>query len=312
MGRTHLDCYSRNSAARVVAICDADSERFQQEWVQPLVKSGVRTFTDYHELARDPEIDLIDVCAPTPLHAPATIESLNNGKNVICEKPMAFDSGECWAMEQAVHRSGKHLVVAHCLRYWPQYVQAHAMMKSGEYGRPLYASFHRSGAVPGSSTREWMTKADQSGGAVLDMHIHDVDAALWWFGKPASVHATGLSICGLPSIVDAYWKYLDGPVVLLHGSWDPHGGGFRYAFKLVLELATIVCDSNIDGARLKLYRDGKVEDVKTSDKSAYQSEIDDLIECLSEGREVERITPADARLAVETAREELRQIGAHV
>ena len=74
-------------------------------------------------------------------------------------------------------------MIGHCLRFWPQYVKASEIMQSGEYGRVLYAELHRFSPAPVWSDSNWYMKSEQSGG-VLDMHIHDIDVALWWFGRP--------------------------------------------------------------------------------------------------------------------------------
>jgi predicted dehydrogenase len=156
-----------------------------------------------------------------------------------------------------------------------------------------------------------MLRPEKSGGAPLDVHIHDVDAAIWFFGKPQHVHASGICINGLPTAVDASWRYSDGPVVSLFGAWDNNGGPFRFAFKVVMERATLNCDSLVDGAKLMLYQDGNATEIETSSDSAYDAEIEDFLDCVQTGRKLTRITPDDARMAVEVVREEMRQMGAH-
>ncbi len=156
-----------------------------------------------------------------------------------------------------------------------------------------------------------MQKPEKSGGAPLDLHIHDVDAALWWFGKPQNVHASGICIGGLPMVVDATWRYDDGPVVSLYGAWDNNGSPFRYAFSVIMERATLACDS-LDGARLKLYRPEGVSEIDVPEVSAYAAEIDDFLGCVQTGRRLTRVTPDDGRMAVEIVREEMRQMGAQI
>ncbi|HSI72553.1 MAG TPA: Gfo/Idh/MocA family oxidoreductase [Fimbriimonas sp.] len=323
MGRTHFDCYRRNPSAKVVAICDIDESKLTGDWASVGLNLGdtgaarvdvaeLRRTTDYHDLLADESIDVIDICTPTYLHAQIGIDAFHAGKDVLCEKPMGFDQGQCWALERAWQQSGKQLMIAHCLRYWPQYVRAHEIIRSEQYGRSLYARFHRAGATPQWSTRDWMRRPEKSGGAPLDIHIHDVDAALWWFGKPSSVQASGICIHGLPTMIDATWRYHDGPVVALHGGWDNNGGPFRYAFRVVMERATLSCDSLIDGGKLKLIQPDGVEDLAVEEYSAYQAEIDDFIDCIATGRKLTRVTPDDGRLAVEVVREEMRLMGTHV
>jgi len=317
MGNMHLGCYANNPDAEVVAICDVDEKKLQgasQTELNIGTASGgvdvasLKKFTSFEEMAADPDIDLIDVCLPIYLHAPAAIAALRGGKDVVCEKPMAFTAEECAAMETAQNQSGKQLFIAHCLRYWPEYVEAQKIIASGEYGRPLYARFHRSSGTPTWSWNDWLRTPQQSGGCVLDMHVHDVDAALWFFGVPQNIAADGITRNDLPLAVDATWRYNDGLVVALHCSWDDNGGGFRFAFKIVLERATILRDSA--AGVFQLIADGETRDLEIGTDSAYQNEIDDFLATLKAGGKSERITPASSRQTVEVAREELRQIEA--
>ena len=322
MGRTHFECYAKSMKARIVALCDIDEQKLTGDWANIGLNLGdtgatsidfkeIQRTTDYNDLLANAEIDVIDICTPTYIHAKIGVDALHAGKHVLCEKPMGFDQGQCWAMEKAFQESGKQLMVAHCLRYWPQYVKAHEIIRNEEYGRPLYARFHRAGGTPSWSTRDWMRKPEKSGGAPLDLHIHDVDAALWWFGKPQHVHASGICIDSLPTVVDATWRYNDGPVVSLYGAWDHNGGPFRYAFKVIMERATLSCDSLMDNAKLKLFIGPDVMEVETPEGSAYEAEIEDFLDCIQTGRRLTRVTPDDGRLAVELVREEMRQMGAH-
>ncbi|MCE9611836.1 MAG: Gfo/Idh/MocA family oxidoreductase [Chthoniobacter sp.] len=319
MGRMHFDCWQKSPHGKLVAVSDRNPKLLAGDWGgtefnlgdQAAAKvsfDGMATFPEAEQLLADPNVEAVDICMPTPFHAPLSIAAMRAGKHVFCEKPMSLSLADCVEMERVAQETGRRLMVGHCLRYWPQYVKAQALLASGEFGRAVYASFHRSGAAPAWSGDAWYLRGAESGG-VLDMHIHDVDVALWWFGRPQSIATTGLVTHGLPLIVDAAWHYEGGPTVQLHGSWDRNGGPFRHAFRLVMEKATLVHDLAVDASALQLLREGKTENVPIEETSAYQAELDDFAACLAAGRAPERITPADSRLAVEVGLEELRQIG---
>jgi predicted dehydrogenase len=141
------------------------------------------------------------------------------------------------------------------------------------------------------------------------MHIHDVDVALWWFGRPTAVEAEGLSEAGLPLIIDAQWRYTGGPLVVLHGAWDPNGGTFRHAFRVVLEKATLAYDLATAPGVLEIFQDGKREELPMPEISAHQAELDDFAETIAAGRPFSRFTLGASRMAVELGLEELRLIG---
>ena len=312
MGRAHFECYRNNPGAKIAAICNRSAAKLRGDWsgislnLDPDAKSetvdlsGIETYADFDEMLANSALDLVDICLPTPLHARLSIAALRAGKHVLCEKPMALNAEECAQMEEAARASGKQLMIGQCLRYWPEYVAAQQHIAGGAWGRVLSAHFHRSAAVPGNG---WMAQGAQSGGAVLDMHIHDVDAALWWFGAPDSIEADGVILRGLPLSCDAIWHYDDGPVVTLHGSWDPNGAPFRMAFRVVMERASLVFDSA--SGVFQLWENNVARAIQTPAISAYQAEIDDLISCLESGRALERVTPAASRLAVEITRREM-------
>jgi len=321
MGRVHFDCWRKSAHAELVAVSDRNPRMLAGDWAgkqfnigdqaaERVDLSAMARHLSAEELIADPRVEAVDICMPTPLHGPLAIAAMRAGKHVFCEKPMSLSVEVCAEMERVARETGRHLMVGHCLRYWPQYVKAHELLRSGEFGRPVYASFHRSSAAPTWSADDWYLKGAESGG-VLDMHIHDVDVALWWFGRPQSITVTGLAPGGLPLIIDAAWRYEGGPRVHLHGAWDRNGGAFRHAFRLVMEKATLLHDLALDPQALHLLRDGKVETVAPLDEtSAYQAELDDFAADLNAGRVPHRLTPADSRLAVEVGLEELRQLGA--
>lgn len=151
-------------------------------------------------------------------------------------------------------------------------------------------------------------RAKESGG-VLDMRIHDIDVALWWFGKPQTIAASGWSLEGLPLILDAIWHYGGGLTAHLHSAWDRNGGAFRHAFKLIMEKATLTYDLAAHPSSLVLIQDGKETELPMDKKAAYQAELDDFASCVDEGREMQRIRTSESRAAVEVGLAELRQIG---
>lgn len=314
MGQTHVSCYQNSPLSHLAAVGDANAGKMRSgarvagniDSNAPLDLSDVRTTSDIAALIADPEIELIDFCLPTREHARHTIAALQAGKHVLCEKPLAWTVLECDQVIEAWKSSGKYLLIGHCLRFWPQYVRAHEMIQSGELGQVLYARLFRSGGAPAWST--WLMDGAQSGGAVLDMHVHDVDTALWWFDAPDSIAATGLVRDGLPLKVDAAWTYNGGPHVHLHGGWDLNSSHFAMGFEIVGVQSSLHWDSS-KGEAMQLYRGGEAQQIEVSGPSAYQAEIDYFLDCIASGRAPERITPEGSRQSVAMAREELRQLG---
>lgn len=318
MGRMHFACWRKSQTAKLVAISDRNPRTLAGDWggknfnlgeqsEQHVDLSDLRCYQEFDRLIADPAVDLVDICLPTPFHASLTIAALRAGKHVFCEKPMSLKLEECAAMQAAAHAAGRELMIGHCLRYWPHYVKAHELLTSGEYGRAVYARFHRSSAMPVWSSGGWLQKAAESGG-VLDMHIHDIDVVLWWFGRPTSIATVGLVRDGLPLVMDSTWQYQTGPIVQLHGGWDANGGPFRHAFTLAMEHGTLEYDLAHPEPALRLHRNGESSIVAVESLDAYQAELDDFARTCAEGRPPARISTEESRLSVEVGLEELQQL----
>ncbi len=318
IGRIHFDCWRKCPDAKLVAISARDPKKLAGEWdvqdfnlgeqtAQQVDLSDLAKYARFEDLIADANVDAVDICLPTPLHAPVALAALRAGKHALCEKPMSLSLDECAAMERAATEAGRHLMVAHCLRYWPHYVKAKEILDGGEYGRAVYANFQRTSGAPMWSGSGWFMRPEESGG-VLDMHIHDIDAALWWFGSPAKIEASGCVRDGLALTVDAHWRYDRGLLVQLHSAWDLNGGAFRHAFKLVLERATISHDLAIENGVLQLIAGGKITMIPLPEPAVHRAEINDFAARIKAGESAPRISPAESRAAVEIGLEELRQI----
>jgi len=320
MGRVHFECWRKSAVAQLVAVSDRDPKKLAGQWAgrefnigaqaqENVDLSALGTYRRAEDLIADPRVDTVDICMPTRLHAPLAVAALHAGKHVFCEKPMALSVVDCVAMEEAAKASGRHLMIGHCLRFWPQYVKAGELLQGGEYGRTIYADLHRVSPAPVWSDSDWYMKREESGG-VLDMHIHDVDVALWWFGLPQATVTGGCAPQGLPMIIDTAWRYEDGPVVHMHASWDRNGGTFRHAFRVVMEKGTLVHDLAVDPQALRLLAGGQETLIPVGSESAYQAELEYFATEIAVGRTPMRSTASAGRAAVELALEEIRQLEA--
>jgi predicted dehydrogenase len=320
MGRIHLKNYLAHPQARVVALADADADRRAGRFRDSLGNLDVsiegleiqpeRSFADYRALCEADGLDVVSICLPTDLHEDAAVRALRAGKHVFCEKPMALRPAQGRGMLEAAAASGTTLMIGHCLRFWPEYLAVERILKSGEHGRPLAASFVRCGAAPKWGREQWFALPDRSGGAVLDLHIHDADLCLWWWGKPAEISAGGAYVGPNPNILHSRWRYEDGLSVQFESAWEPAGAApFYFGFKITLERATLLLDSrNRDG--LRLAADGGVERVAVEPASAYAVQDKYFLDCLIAGKPPDRCRPEQSLLTLECVTEEARQLAA--
>jgi predicted dehydrogenase len=254
MGKMHFRCWNALEDAKVVAICDIEPDRFSNAAgtagniagaEQALDLTGVQLLTDAAEMLASLPLDVVSITLPTNLHAGYTRMALQAGIHVLCEKPMALTKDECASMIAAAQENGKLLQIGHCIRFWPAYARAKQIVDSREYGNVLAATFQRLSATPDWSWNNWLMDGQRSGGAILDMHIHDSDFVQYLFGLPESVFCRGVKrVSAAYDHVFTSYQYPDGKVVSAEGGWlMAPGFGFQMSFHIVLEGASIIFDS---------------------------------------------------------------------
>jgi len=184
IGRVHLEASRKVPEASVVAVATVQPN--------PVLNSfpGVSIYSSYKELLDDDRIDAVVICLPTDLHERVTVEAAERGRHVLCEKPMGLDAASAERMLAAARSHGCILMVAHILRFWPQYARLKELVDSGEIGSVRSITAHRLSKFPDWS--EWFRNPARSGGGLLDLQVHDVDFIHWIMGHPLSVRTLGI------------------------------------------------------------------------------------------------------------------------
>ena len=318
MGTTHFRAYAALEEADVVAVCDVQPRRRAGDWAlaptnidtgaaERVDLSAVRVYESLDDLLGDGDVEIVDLCTPTYLHAPMAGQALDAGKHVFCEKPMARTSAEADGMIRAARKAARHLMIGHCLRFWPEYVMMKEMIDSGRFGTLRSALLTRLGPMPGWSWDGWLPDAARSGSAALDLHVHDTDLVQWYLGSPEAVAAHGAfdDAGGLVHVLTQY-VYPDGPAVAAEGSWDlPPSYPFRMGARLVFEKAAVEFDA-FASPSLVVYRPGGAAHPAVPKADAYAEELHYFARCVAEDRPPERVTAAEAAAAVRIVEAEIR------
>jgi predicted dehydrogenase len=256
--------------------------------------TGVAKYPDWETCVQDPNVDAVDLCLPTNLHAPATIAALRAGKHVLVEKPMALNGEECDAMIEEARKAGRILMTAQVLRFFPAYLVLGNVLP--RLGTVRSALFRRRCAGP--AWAKWHINKSNSGGGVFDLVIHDADQCIQHFGLPESVSATGYE--NLPAGVDVIEAqlYYPGFTATITGGWHhPKSYPFSMEYTVVADGGAVEYSSA--GRPPVLYRsDGEVEPLPEPEKDGYQAEIEYFLECASTGKQPELCLPADSANAV--------------
>ena len=100
----HMPALSKLKDVEMVAFCDIVEERAQKA-AKEYGAEGAQVFTDYRELLKL-DLDVVNVLTPNKSHSPITVDALEAGKHVMCEKPMAINTEEAMKMVEAAKRTG--------------------------------------------------------------------------------------------------------------------------------------------------------------------------------------------------------------
>jgi predicted dehydrogenase len=303
MGATHAVTYTKLPGVRIAAVSARNAQRLSGDFsdvggnlglVLPNVDfSGATKYTDWEELIANPAIDAVDICLPTDLHECVAVAALSSGKHVLCEKPMALTAKDCDLMLARAEETGRILMIGHVLRFWPAYQYLHQFFARSEFGPVQTATFTRMCGLPDWSS--WLPNTTRSGGAVLDLLVHDLDQILLLFGTPKAVRAKAL---GNFDAVTATLLYPNGPEIRLQGGWIASETPFSMAFQVRTARALLELGPN--GLTLS-DADGKQHKIQVPDANPYTAQLSYFQQCCESGRKPDRCPPEAAAAAVKVA-----------
>lgn len=188
MGVTHCKDLRDAQGCELVALCDASPERLKQNKQE----FGVRGYTDYADLLRDPDVDVINICTPSGTHADLSVAALRAGKHVLCEKPPDVTLEAVDRMIAARDESGKVLSVIFQSRFEPLYLAIKGAIDRGRLGNLIgvhgAVNWWRSDSYfvsPGMWKGTW--KFD-GGGSLANQGIHTLDLVQWFGGRVVEVY----------------------------------------------------------------------------------------------------------------------------
>lgn len=308
MGSTHARAFHARPDTTVATIYAHSDRR-----AGPLADEVGASWTD--DLARavtDPSIDVVSICLPTPDHRFAAEVALDAGKHVLLEKPLALTDEDATALVERATQTDQVFMIGHVLRFWPQYVTLAKLVESGQLGSLRSAVAIRRQQFPTWTTL--LNNSDMTGGAVVDMMIHDYDMLNWLFGLPRTVSARGYRNprSGGWDQVQVLLDYGDGRSAVVDGGMMMPDS---YTFSSELHLL------GADGAIEYRYREaaeevggrpgrnelwfypaaGLARELSVLPADPYEAEIAYFLDCVHAGRPAERASAAVGRDALRVA-----------
>ena len=235
MGKMHAAAYQQLQSVldfELTAVADTDPMKADE-----LAKTlNVKAYYAPEELIDQADVNTVDVCVPTWLHYKYASQVIAKGYHLFVEKPLCLNSSDAFALVKQANEKKIIAQVGQALRFWTEFEYLKSVVDEGVYGPIKHLKLRR---LCGPPANQWMSDYTLSGGAVLDLQIHDADFALYLFGQPLTVKAfinhTGEKYSSIVSEL----KYADF-VVMTEGSWDyPPSYPFEMSYIAAFEKATI-------------------------------------------------------------------------
>ncbi len=195
IGTHHIEGYAQIPEAEMVAVCDV-----REDVARGLAnKYGIKdVYTDYHEMLKRDDITSIDVCLHNRYHCQTTLDALNAGKNVYCEKPMSWIYKEAQLMYDTAKKLGRKLHIQLGRLYDAETRAAKRLIADGQLGSIYFAKsmrYRRRGRpwVDGYGSTAFVNSATSGGGSLLDTTVYDVSRMVYLLGNPDLVSVSGMT-----------------------------------------------------------------------------------------------------------------------
>lgn len=204
---------SQKDKCEIVAFCDIIEERAQKA-AREYGTDEAKVYTDYKELLKDGNIDVVHVCTPNVAHSPITVAAFEAGKHVMCEKPMAATTEDAKKMLEAWKKSGKKFTIGYQNRFRKDAQMLHEACEAGDLGEIYFAKAHaiRRRAVP--TWGVFPDKSKQGGGPLIDIGTHALDITLWMMNNYEVESVTG-------SVFEKLGHMKEATYGNMFGAWDP-------------------------------------------------------------------------------------------
>ncbi len=291
----HIPAWQSMEDVELIALCDVRPEQMTRY-------PELRQYTDMDDMLAKEQLDILDICLPTYLHADAAVKAMERGIHVLSEKPVSLKAEDVHRLYETAKRNNVRFMVAQVLRFWPEYIYLKEIYDSGRYGKLLSGRMARLGHMPGWSWDNWMKDESRSGLVPFDLHIHDLDFMVYTFGKPKQVSSFRARRPG-QDVFTAVYQF-DGFYVDSEATWYAAPYPFHASYRFQFEKALIVLDGaltvyEVDGKTFTVGADGgETGGIELPPTNAYANEIRYFADCVKAGRDADRVKEEELETVV--------------
>ena len=273
----------------ICALCDVDPARAEQK-IEKHSLSNVTVYTDYSEMLKRENPDVVHVCTPHDLHAPMAIEALRQGIHVLCEKPLCINLEQLEALRNAERESRAQLGVCHQNRWKPSMVELKRLAERGvcgAFGSVVWdrdEAYYRADAWRGSWEHE-------GGGVMINQALHTLDLLQWICGMPTHVIAeienrTHRGVIEVEDTASARFECENGTVLSFFATTSA-GASLPISVQMVLSDKTKVTAQNeflmINDTPTALSKSGRTLSGKEVWGTEHAALIEHFYHCVREG-----------------------------
>ncbi len=305
MGSMHAEVYGQLPNVKIAAIVDLQGDRAKSL----AEKVGAIPYLTPDQVFSKSDISIVDICLPTYLHKDFVVKAAEAGKDIVCEKPIALTLQDAEEMVNICNKNKVRFMVAHVIRFWPEYAFVKKNYDQGRFGKLITITCARLSAKPTWGWENWLLDEKRSGGALFDLHIHDVDFLLYLIGqKPLSLYsrATYSREAGYTHVFTTY-NFPGNITAFAEGCWDmPSKFPFTMRFCAQFEKVVADFDSTANPPLTIYYADGRIDKPhierkilqnsggNISDLGGYFFELNYFIDHVVSNKEFQIIRPEDA------------------
>jgi predicted dehydrogenase len=266
----------------------------------------VKHFGSYEEMLADPGVEVVYISSPHSQHMEHTLMALQNGKHVICEKPMSITAAEVSRMIDEAGRKGLFLMEALWPPFQPSYLNADEILKSGRMGELLHIRGKFAFVSPYDPELRTYNLA-MGGGSLLDIGIYPVMDILRYMGEPEHVVATSVfAPTGADESTAIIFRFRDGRLAEAYSSFANMGG---VSTEFNCENGNLILTRGRDrNQHLIIEMQGDVDDrIFTPPAQGYQYEAAEVMSCLDKGLTESPVVPLSFSLTLARTLDEVRR-----
>ena len=292
----HIQGIKEVAQAELIAVCDEKKEKAEKLGKE----NNVDYYTDYQEMLKRPDINVVCICTPSSLHPPQAIAVAEAGKHVITEKPMAITLDGADKMINACRKNNVKLGVIFQRRVSDVFRKVKEGLDNGEIGKLIlgdaYIKYYRSQAYYDSAGWRGTWKFD-GGGALMNQCIHLIDLLSWFMGPVDTIYGYAATLARKIEVEDtsvAVLKFKNGALGVIEGTTSVFPPSVPHRIELHGQKGSIL----IEGEDLKMWvvedSEGKERDrldelkklLKPFDFSkGHFAQIKDMVDAIKEDRE---------------------------